>query len=681
MNVNVYYYNRETKKRYNITSVTARVEVFGSVEQLYRSARIEIVDRQGVKYYNGERVRIHSEGKVIFDGRVFRVDNNATTGVTLMCFDNAYYFKKFETNAVYRPVGQAGNEKGVKLSDMVKRLARRANIKTGYIKPTTYEHGNINFAAESMQTILQGLIGLERERTGRRYYILMRGSELELRERGGVDGIFLNNSTMFDATATVDASDITTRIRAYGKFEEDVQGTTAGPTVITQLTSSNYKGPDSTNYQSGFRSRLQNTDRWDDLIVQVGNRNGVDPLMLKIIVMMESGGDPNAVSSDGAGSMGLTQITPGNVGIYVDTKQLFDPGYNLEMCCKILQGNEKLGAVKRRGYSPSVKNMAHVWNGWSLSQGENDSPYANTFATVYAGFGGDPNARFDRKSDYKQANSETKVNLDAFDIEVPNKELEKRFGVIEQIVTLTADSNTDLALKAKALASQLREQKTVTVDCVGHPSGIAGRRVQFQDNPVASGIWYIHSDTHIFEPSGYTMRLELTKYDETPAPEVPVYPKEDASERPNVAENNNPDGGTGTFIRPAAGRITQKWGPASGANGYKYHNGVDIANSAGTPVTASDGGFVITSTNRGAYGNYIIIKHVINNKVWNTLYAHLSERKVKVGQFVKQGDLIGLMGSTGNSTGPHLHFSIHNGAYQYDSNGPANSVDPLEYFS
>lgn len=678
MKIVVHYYNREARKRFNITPVLGRVEVFGSVEQLYRSARIEIVDRQAVKYFNGERVRVYADKNVIFDGRIFRVDNNATTGVTLMCFDNAYYFKNFEANVVYRPIGQAGNEKGVKLSDMIRRMARRANIRTGFIKPTTYEHGNVNYAAESMQTILQGLIGLERDRTGRRYYIMMKGSELELRERGGLDGIFLSNATMFDATSTTDATDIVTRIRAFGKIEEDVQGLSAKPVGTTNLSSSNYKGPNATDYQSDFRNRLKNTDQWDDLIIQIGNKHGVDPLMLKIIVMMESSGNPDLISSDGAGSMGLTQITPGNVGTYVNPARLFEPEYNLEMCCKILWNDQKLGAVKRRPASPSAKNMAHVWNGWIPSQGEDDSSYANTFATIYKGFGGDPNRPFNLKTETSTPAVQLK---DSFDIEIPNRSLEKRFGVIEKIVTLTADSNVDLALKAKNLANQLREQKSVTIECVGHPGGISGRRVQFQDNPVAGGIWYIHSDTHIFEPSGYTMRLELTKYDETPAPEVPVYPKEEANERPAVAENNNPDGGTGTFIRPAAGIISQKWGQADGSNGYTFHNGIDIANSVGTEVVASDGGMVTVSTNRGLYGNYIIIKHVINNKVWTTLYAHLSVRKVKVGQMVKQGDLIGLMGSTGNSTGSHLHFSIHNGEYKYDSNRAANSVDPLEYIN
>lgn len=682
MSTTVYYYNRDTGRRYDLTAVTARVEIAGTVENLYRSASLTIIDRQTVKYVNGERIRIYANGKIVFDGRIFRTTNDAKTGLMLLCYDNAYYLKQFRANLIYRPVGQAYNEQGVRLSDIVRRMARWANIRTGYIKSTTYDHGDINFVNESMETILQALIGLERERTGKRYYLSMRGSTLDLRERGGVEGITVDNRTMFEAAATTDTTNLYTRIRAYGKYPDEEKGLTARPTGTSSIASSNYNGPDTTGYQSGFRSRLQNCDQWDDLIMQVGNKHGVDPLMLKIIVMMESSGNPNLTSTDGAGSKGLTQITPGNVGIYVNSARLFEPEYNLEMACKILRGNDKLGAVKRRPSVPSVKNMAHVWNGWDPAQSEDDSLYANTFATIYTGFGGDPNARFDSKNTTKVTSSSTRTKTPSTNpdyIEGSNSRLEKQYGVIEKIVTLSVNTKEELAVKLNELIKELREEKTATIECVGHPYGLSGRRVQFKDNPVSSGLWYIHADTHIFDERGHTMRLELTKYDETPEPEVPVFPKEE--DGPSPRENNNPDGGTGSFIRPAAGRISQGWGKASGAYGYTFHNGVDIANAVGTEIKASDGGMIkkVERSSTG-YGNQIRIVHAINQKRWTTVYAHLSEINVRVGQFVKQGDVIGKMGSTGNSSGSHLHFEIHNGEYAYDPHGRANTVDPLRYF-
>jgi murein DD-endopeptidase MepM/ murein hydrolase activator NlpD len=85
------------------------------------------------------------------------------------------------------------------------------------------------------------------------------------------------------------------------------------------------------------------------------------------------------------------------------------------------------------------------------------------------------------------------------------------------------------------------------------------------------------------------------------------------------------------------------------------HNGIDIRGGHGDPVFAADSGTVITSQFNASYGNFIVISH--GNGV-NTLYAHLSTRQVSVGDTVTRGQRIGLIGSTGVSTGPHLHFEV-----------------------
>lgn len=107
-------------------------------------------------------------------------------------------------------------------------------------------------------------------------------------------------------------------------------------------------------------------------------------------------------------------------------------------------------------------------------------------------------------------------------------------------------------------------------------------------------------------------------------------------------------GGTGQFLWPTTGIITQyfSW----------YHPGDDIANSTGTPVAAADSGRVVTVTrdNRD-YGWHVIINH---GNGYSTLYGHLSRIDVSEGQNVSRGQQVGLMGSTGRSTGPHLHFEI-----------------------
>ena len=118
-------------------------------------------------------------------------------------------------------------------------------------------------------------------------------------------------------------------------------------------------------------------------------------------------------------------------------------------------------------------------------------------------------------------------------------------------------------------------------------------------------------------------------------------------------------GGDGTFIWPTPGhtRITSPFGlrPSPGGIGSTNHGGIDIGAPMGAQIVASASGEVTASGWGGGFGNMIIIDH---GNGYRTLYAHNSVNHVTVGQFVMQGQIIGLVGSTGNSTGPHLHFEI-----------------------
>lgn len=119
---------------------------------------------------------------------------------------------------------------------------------------------------------------------------------------------------------------------------------------------------------------------------------------------------------------------------------------------------------------------------------------------------------------------------------------------------------------------------------------------------------------------------------------------------------------------PANGRISQGYGETPftksrrGQHFYKFHNGIDIAGPLGTPIVAADDGKVVAIGDtdrycpRGAYGKYIVVDHK-NNLA--TMYAHLSLVRVHGGQEVRRGDIIGYMGSSGLSTGPHLHFTLY----------------------
>lgn len=118
--------------------------------------------------------------------------------------------------------------------------------------------------------------------------------------------------------------------------------------------------------------------------------------------------------------------------------------------------------------------------------------------------------------------------------------------------------------------------------------------------------------------------------------------------------------GEGNFMWPTSGVITQRFS--------WYHQADDIANRSNPPIVAAQGGTVITAGwNGGGYGNFVVIDH---GNGYETLYGHMLNNSiiVKAGQVVKQGQRIGTMGSTGRSTGTHLHFEIK---------GPNGNIDPL----
>lgn len=94
-------------------------------------------------------------------------------------------------------------------------------------------------------------------------------------------------------------------------------------------------------------------------------------------------------------------------------------------------------------------------------------------------------------------------------------------------------------------------------------------------------------------------------------------------------------------------------------HGRELHTGIDLPAKAGTEIYASKGGTVIISTYNSSYGNYVVIAHPEGGK---TLYAHMKSRVATVGSTVKQGQVIGYVGTTGSSTGNHLHFEVWKGS-------------------
>jgi murein DD-endopeptidase MepM/ murein hydrolase activator NlpD len=110
----------------------------------------------------------------------------------------------------------------------------------------------------------------------------------------------------------------------------------------------------------------------------------------------------------------------------------------------------------------------------------------------------------------------------------------------------------------------------------------------------------------------------------------------------------------------------------------KMHEGMDFTAKTGTPIFATGDGVVARADNTvSGYGNHIVIRHGFG---YETLYGHLSKYKSRAGQRVKRGDIIGYVGSTGRSEGPHLHYEVHkNGKVVNPLNFYYGNISAVEY--
>jgi len=122
------------------------------------------------------------------------------------------------------------------------------------------------------------------------------------------------------------------------------------------------------------------------------------------------------------------------------------------------------------------------------------------------------------------------------------------------------------------------------------------------------------------------------------------------------------------FVRPISGPVSSPFGWRDiSVAGNRFHGGVDLVADTGTPVVATRGGRVSFAGWSGAYGYVVFLDHEAG---WQSRYAHLSRIEVRVGDLLRQGAVLGAVGSTGASTGPHLHFEI-----RFDG----RALDPLGF--
>lgn len=128
----------------------------------------------------------------------------------------------------------------------------------------------------------------------------------------------------------------------------------------------------------------------------------------------------------------------------------------------------------------------------------------------------------------------------------------------------------------------------------------------------------------------------------------------------------------GDITYPTTGRITSPYG----GRGGEFHYGTDIGAGGRTnvPIVSVADGVVSYVGPLSTYGNIVRVQHNIDGYKFETLYAHLATYKVKKGDTVKKGQQIGVMGNTGNSTGPHLHFEVHVPVFVRQATNPVNPM-------
>lgn len=170
-------------------------------------------------------------------------------------------------------------------------------------------------------------------------------------------------------------------------------------------------------------------------------------------------------------------------------------------------------------------------------------------------------------------------------------------------------------------------------------------------------------------------KAEADKRTDDKAPTAPA----PAPTTPPPAETpTNVTGPATSFVRPVSGYVSSPFGPRQNplTGVAESHRGIDLVNATGTPIVAAAPGIVIKAAPATGYGNVVFVSHIVGGEVWTTVYAHLDAITVTSGQTVGAGQTVGTLGSTGWSTGPHLHFELHRGQW---APGQPNAVDPGPY--
>ncbi|MEL7071865.1 MAG: M23 family metallopeptidase [Cyanobacteria bacterium J06581_3] len=264
------------------------------------------------------------------------------------------------------------------------------------------------------------------------------------------------------------------------------------------------------------------------------------------------------------------------------------------------------------------------------------------------------NLRLSEKNEELEAiASEVKAEVDSLGDEIET--LQERAGVSKEEPQATSDEDSELTSSAKGAA-----KGSVWSDSIQRSSTQSGAQSSTQSVEGKPEIKELFANALLPRggPSRAVDPVELLKDVQQQVPklnqtlDVSVKP---ALEEALAEEAAYPDG------TPMVGavQVSSEFGLRSnpfGAGGYEMHEGIDFVGEYGDIVAATGDGVVTLVGPNGGYGNTVTIDHDYG---YETLYAHLSEVKVKAGDTVKRGQIVGYVGSTGRSSGPHLHYSLY----------------------
>lgn len=680
-------------KYYDVGNYVSAIQLSGDVGRMFKSCQFTLGASAslGVTFKAGDRIRAFKDGTVFFDGRLNIVSQSGNGDIVLTAHDFAYNLNRniIDFNTMKY------DDKELTLSLIMKDVLKKCRMTVGTILKTKTKHPKYEFIGRSAQDILFSVLAEESRRNNsiNKYYVYAKGSQINLGIRANNEALIIQDATTFDITVNENTENIKTVKSIVGSWSKEESSSASPASSVAKSknlpTSSAYKGPDSHGPYTSFKVRLKQTDKYNDLISKVAAEKSVNPLMLKVIMMMESSGFPQSSSSDGG--YGLMQLTPSEGGLTVDMNRIYEPEYNILKSCDFMKVKE--GVMKRQNYKTSAKNMAHLWNGWvpkivSGRAQEYDSDYSAAFAAVYAGFGADPNDSWQVYGGAAQKS--TSPALPEKTSPASTQDTEKRlidsdvgrakYGYIYERQTMSFKNKTEYIEYVNAERRKLgRPEIKVNITMPGSLRAMPGRRIKFEDNLAQAitrskqgqeispflttknpKIWYISEVTHSFDHSGHQMNLVLSYMDEMPMPD---YEEPVEKEDKKTSGDYKGDKDSASIESGAAKSFINKWRISADFPTYPeggYHSGVDFAgyngSILGTKVPCFHAGVVDTVGWDGdGYGNYIVIKTQDNNYHY---YAHLQKTYVAKGDRVQKDQTIGLVGTTGNSSGPHLHYEV-----------------------